>query len=215
MGGGTLLERRRFMTQQRDDCPYQRVEYLEVGSSSDGRPSINTEYYPKGIDYDIYFKFEALEPFSEQRTVFISQDNDKTTYQCFRGLIMGGNTIQLANANAPNNPSILTIAIGKVYEMALMGESRELLVNGSQVTSLPIAKSSEIEKRLILCNNEAGSRPMYFCRIFYFRLDKAGKKVFDLVPVRKGDEGLMYDRVSGKLFGNSGTGKFILGPDIS
>ena len=35
----------------------------------------------------------------------------------------------------------------------------------------------------------------------------------DFIPVRKGNVGYMYDKVSGKLFGNSGTGNFILGPD--
>lgn len=37
---------------------------------------------------------------------------------------------------------------------------------------------------------------------------------FDAIPVRVGNVGYMYDKVSGKLFGNAGTGDFILGPDI-
>ena len=35
----------------------------------------------------------------------------------------------------------------------------------------------------------------------------------DLIPVRKDGVGMMYDRVSGELFGNAGTGEFIVGPD--
>ena len=37
--------------------------------------------------------------------------------------------------------------------------------------------------------------------------------LFDFIPVRKGTFGYMYDRVSGRLFGNQGTGEFIIGPD--
>ena len=37
--------------------------------------------------------------------------------------------------------------------------------------------------------------------------------LLDLIPVRKGQVGYMYDRVSGQLFGNAGTGDFILGAD--
>lgn len=37
---------------------------------------------------------------------------------------------------------------------------------------------------------------------------------FDAIPVRVGNTGYLYDKVSGQLFGNSGTGDFILGPDI-
>ena len=45
-----------------------------------------------------------------------------------------------------------------------------------------------------------------------------GVKVIDLIPVRfineLGEtEGAMFDRVSGQLFGNAGTGAFIIGPD--
>ena len=35
----------------------------------------------------------------------------------------------------------------------------------------------------------------------------------DFIPVRVGTVGYMYDRVSVQLFGNSGTGAFIIGPD--
>lgn len=35
----------------------------------------------------------------------------------------------------------------------------------------------------------------------------------DFIPVRIGNVGYMYDKVSKQLFGNAGTGDFILGPD--
>ena len=37
--------------------------------------------------------------------------------------------------------------------------------------------------------------------------------VFNAIPVRVGQIGYLYDKVSGRLFGNKGTGEFILGPD--
>ena len=40
-----------------------------------------------------------------------------------------------------------------------------------------------------------------------------GTNTLDLIPVRKDGVGMMYDRVSGELFGNAGTGEFIIGPD--
>jgi hypothetical protein len=39
--------------------------------------------------------------------------------------------------------------------------------------------------------------------------------VRDFIPVRVGNIGYMYDKVSKKLFGNSGQGNFILGNDIT
>ena len=45
-------------------------------------------------------------------------------------------------------------------------------------------------------------------------LSVGGIKIFDLIPVRIGTTGYMYDKVSRQLLGNSGTGTFILGPDV-
>lgn len=46
-------------------------------------------------------------------------------------------------------------------------------------------------------------------RMHSFSIDS----IMDLIPFRVGTTGYMYDRVSGQLFGNSGTGDFVLGPD--
>ena len=46
------------------------------------------------------------------------------------------------------------------------------------------------------------------CKIYH-----SGVLVRDYIPVRKGTVGYMYDRVSGQLIGNAGTGAFLIGPD--
>jgi hypothetical protein len=52
-------------------------------------------------------------------------------------------------------------------------------------------------------------------QIEYFKVkDKNQNPIFNLVPVRIGTIGYMYDKISKQLFGNSGTGTFTLGPDI-
>ena len=50
---------------------------------------------------------------------------------------------------------------------------------------------------------------------YYFRLVTVeDETVVDLIPVRVGSVGYMYDRVSGKLYGNAAdSGAFIIGPD--
>ncbi len=47
---------------------------------------------------------------------------------------------------------------------------------------------------------------IYYCKFGQVR---------DFIPVRKGNVGYMYDKISGKLFGNSGTGSFSYGNDIT
>lgn len=50
-------------------------------------------------------------------------------------------------------------------------------------------------------------------KLYSFRLIKQGSLIRDMIPVRKGNTGYLYDKVSGQLFGNQGTGQFIIGPD--
>ena len=59
-----------------------------------------------------------------------------------------------------------------------------------------------------------GITPYPYIICYAFRLYNSGVLIRDFIPVRKGTVGYMYDRVSGQLFGNAGTGSFILGPDI-
>lgn len=56
----------------------------------------------------------------------------------------------------------------------------------------------------------------YVCkeRIYSSRLyDYSNRICLDYIPVRVGTTGYLYDKVSGQLFGNAGTGNFILGND--
>lgn len=52
-------------------------------------------------------------------------------------------------------------------------------------------------------------------RCYSLQIYTASGLVRDFIPVRVGQVGYMYDRISGQLFGNNGTGSFTLGNDIS
>lgn len=49
--------------------------------------------------------------------------------------------------------------------------------------------------------------------IYKVTITQGTEIIMDLIPVRVGNVGYMYDKVSGKLFGNNGSGSFILGQD--
>ena len=53
-----------------------------------------------------------------------------------------------------------------------------------------------------------GAKKIKMCRIW-----DEDSLLLDLIPVRKGQVGYMYDKMSRQLLGNQGTGDFILGPD--
>lgn len=52
------------------------------------------------------------------------------------------------------------------------------------------------------------------CRIHSCKIYDNDQLAMDLIPVRVGTVGYMYDNISGKLIGNTGTGTITAGPDI-
>lgn len=51
-------------------------------------------------------------------------------------------------------------------------------------------------------------------KVYNFKMYDRSEIILDLIPVRIGNVGYMYDKVSKQLFGNMGTGNFILGGDV-
>lgn len=108
-------------------------------------------------------------------------------------------TLRSYNANSKHNVDINsngvteTVTVGNVQSFTntqpvyLFGMNN----NGSLLTSFPCVG-----------------------RVKYCKLYNNETLVCDLIPVRVGQVGYMYDKVSGRLFGNSGTDSFILGPDV-
>ena len=90
-------------------------------------------------------------------------------------------------------------------------------VNGVEVeTPVPTGHSSGATVYIF-----AGHRPQASggvelqssIRLYSLKFYQYGLLAADYRPVRVGDIGYLYDRVSGQLFGNAGTGAFIIGPD--
>ena len=70
---------------------------------------------------------------------------------------------------------------------------------------------------LIKYQNKPSSQRVPCARVFHFSILEDGVLKLDFIPVRIGSGanavGYMYDRVSGTLFRNQGTGAFLIGPD--
>ena len=62
--------------------------------------------------------------------------------------------------------------------------------------------------------NNSLSVDKVFCRIGKCDLYSNNILAYSLIPVRIGRVGYMYDTISGEVFGNQGTGNFVVGPDL-
>ena len=121
------------------------------------------------------------------------------------------------------NPTDRTIA---VYIHSLQAVTYE---DGTSITTLgALGNVYEIPKHAYSCPEGTeigdtnfqifgynGATNIGCARFYYFKLwNSSGVLVRDFIPVRVGTTGYLYDRVSGTLFGNAGTGDFVRGNDI-
>lgn len=102
-----------------------------------------------------------------------------------------------------------TLALNTEYvgEANFSGNSKTLKWNGSTVITL---NASTI----------TNTYPFAFAlgtawRLYWYECRVNGVLVSNIIPVRKGQVGYLYDRVSGELIENTGTGSITLGADIT
>lgn len=191
--------------------PYDtEVEYLE----SSGNQWINTGYIPKGQDNDIYCSFMPLAILESNGALFAAFTAGG--YNCYRALLMPNEVISVWNGDEALDAGASTKCTLEDKHTLLVKRDSIFEFDGQQI-QMGKHISKENEEPLYLFRNTPTSsgnlRPLVG-RIYYFKWVKGDNVILDLIPVSKDGEGYMYDRVSGKMFGNSGSGKFILGPAV-
>ena len=130
-----------------------------------------------------------------------------------------------ARYNSPGNSIYVSVDGAtpyKCYDYIADGVSINISLNGnvlsSKETTVKIPYVSNTNKMELFAIRSTSSTTIvgtWAGLCYYFRLVTVeDETVLDLIPVRKDGVGYMYDRVSGKLYGNAAdSGAFILGPD--
>lgn len=80
----------------------------------------------------------------------------------------------------------------------------------------PAQSASTLNCYLFARDNDVNNYlPYNGLRLYACKMTQDGVVVRDFIPVRKNGVGYLYDKISDQLFGNIGTGNFIIGPDIN
>lgn len=196
--------------------PYDaEIEYLE----SNGTQYIDTLYKPNGktrIKAKGRYTKPTIDNTGSMHFLFGVRDGS-TFYDMLWNYYRSGPNVNYViylhygtdTAEWRNNDMNKDVEVDLSYEGGYYNGEKKLTVTDT-------ANQSNYSLYLLWCNvngvGQATRKPygrMYYCKIYENNL-----LVLDLIPVRVGNVGYMYDRVSGQLFGNKGTGNFILGPDI-
>lgn len=186
-------------TKKGKKLPYDaEIEYLE---------STGTQYIDTGVVLDATMTVRVLYDYIQKGFVFGARS---TTYSGYSGVtnesdgpysIRYGNKLIYTQRTIPLGTNDVVISpIG-------------VILNGATVSSTTYGNDFFSGHCFLFTINNNGQpyKGIYaVTRIIRFSIDN----IIDLIPVRKGNIGYMYDKVSGELFGNSGTGDFVLGPDV-
>ena len=191
MSGGSLLMK---------GLPYDcEIEYLE---------STGTQWIDTGIIPDsntiVQFKFVNLSITGDAIIGYFT--NDTNDWRLF-------NNASACYFDMPNGSRIAggNIYENTLYELELGNYYVKNLDTGINIVSGNATSYTGVSAiTLNNYNNVSFSQN----RWYYVKIYSGSVLVLDLIPVRIGQIGYMYDKVSGQLFGNSGTGSFILGNDI-
>ena len=190
--------------------PYDaEVEYLECAGTSSAFPYINT-----GIVGDSNTTYEAM-----------IWRNTGSVNECAIGSWNGGgtrcwlayyyqNTFYLGMGDPVNYAGSSQPKTWYKQTLKIESSKFNLYVDDAITSSIPQITFTSDQPLYIGAMNSSGTASYYFRgRFGYVKIYQNGILVRDYIPVRVGDVGCFYDRVSGQLFGNADTGAFIIGPD--
>lgn len=189
--------------------PYDaELEYLQ----GDDAAYINTGIYVDSDKYEFYADVIATNKPSRDNALFGCNNNYNTGYP---GIIV--NTDLRFRYGNQSIGSSITSVVGNEYSLKLSYQKLE--VNGISYSATTTTNWASMRYPLYVFarNNQGNTNISYIIPTSWkfksFKVKKDGNVILDFIPVRVGTTGYMYDKVSGQLFGNAGTGNFIIGAD--
>jgi len=188
--------------------PYDaEVEYLEASG---------TQY----IDLNVYattslvteIEFTLVNGFSFSNTAFLFGTYDD-------GCIYSVAMPSLSNIRVPSSSGFTNLSVSLNYTSSHTISFKpgaiyfDGVIKGTQSRSIT---TTGVPVRLWGRNATSDSNKTITSkvRIHGVKLSNSSGLILELIPVRLGQIGYLYDRIGGNLYGNNGTGNFILGSDI-
>ena len=196
---------------------YMQLEYLE----GTGTQYINTGHVVSSTSLSADFEISSGVNVSGDIGHFAgNQDALNGHASNFKGSVFGLWVQDGSNGTKITTGGVFNANVRKRIHYDFNGNKRTLTVDNSSNANKTFSGSiiSNNPYRLF-SNGCAGgcNDKMLVGRMHWFKLYEQSNLVLDMIPVRRlSDNALgMYDRVSGTLFTNSGTGDFVAGPNVS
>lgn len=211
-----------MMNGEGGSIPYQRIEYLQSTSTQ----YINTGVVQSSLDFELNLKFRwtggSISSFETFVGYIVGSNVPRFAFSKYNSKWMFGTNATRTTSIAPDNVAHdITIVCSSIDNI------EHLYIDGVEVKNGTVSYTSYILGNTLpfflfarngngIAGNKAAVQIMQFG---YKEFTDSSNYIMSLennfIPCRIGNVGYMYDNVSKQLFGNAGTGDFILGPDIN
>lgn len=209
--------------------PYDaEITYLECQPSDGVMPYINTLIIPTS-NTKVEAKFNTLVRPTYGETVWkvyfgASTGDDSSTGVLCRSYSSLNSYVSGWFCNRTGNPMVKA---GDNTDFTVVLQKNQIVVNGTAKAISTVAGVEPAQCPMYLFNgNLNGGTGIWTsrganCKAYYFKIYDGDTLVCDMIPVRVGTVGYMYDRarpnggpLGNGLFGNVGDGQLICGPDV-
>ena len=210
MTNALLLRRRGMMTSRQGGLPYDaQVEYLE----STGTQYIDTGIvpYPDSTGFEGTVEYVALSSGIDNSDNYIFGVRQNSQHTRFWAGAANG---FLRGAIGIFKSTEIVVNINTKVVMTFNLNGNKKITFGSDEFLMDAVSFLISRNAYLFCANNQGIPGMFSsAKIYSANIYNGTNLVRGFIPVRVGQVGYMYDRVSGQLFGNQGTGNFVLGAD--
>ena len=191
--------------------PYDaEVEWLE----SNGEQYVETNYIPRSIDR-IIVRYTIYQENPNGNSIFSSRtgvwDAIPNYWVFLKAQDIGYQIWSFNPVQGIKKP--VDYASVSECDLDMLNKRIAVYKEGNAPAYVRIAVGVESENQLPIRLFPKEQKNLARTRIMKFEVVRNGEKVADIIAVRKDGVGYLYDRVSGELFGNQGTGAFIIGPE--
>lgn len=210
---GMMINRRRVYGGGKEPLPQGavRIEYLQGWINQ----YIDTMLFVSNSNLEIRTTVKRDAPHYAEFAICGNQDNHdgRFVFGIYQNYVYG---FSRNGSNGENNVTSATIQYDQPINIVLKYDYtnavKTLNVDGT-ITSASYVRSITNSNQTVKLFCDGGKKYYFEGKIYNISLYSDDVKLRDFIPVRIGTTGYMYDKVSKQLFGNAGTGDFILGPD--
>lgn len=181
------------------------TQYIDTGVLANGEFDVEyTIQTPSSADFTSQFMVGGARSASQHLNLGQYEPNGRFTLGFLGKYWVAATSVIAANTR-------YTVKIHYAYG------SQTATINGTNATSSTLTGTEALNLNVYLFKRNfygaSDTIPPMKGRMYALKMWRDGVLVGDFIPVRRGNVGYLYDRVSGELFGNAGTGAFVIGPD--